>query len=227
MYGYLIQIKADYTEEEDYQLARRMRQRAAKLYLRGRNYVVRGLEVEYPGFLDSLQHDAVRSVASMEIADVPYLYWIGASWALAISISTSDLNLVAELHLVEPIMIKALELDPSWDDGSIHEFFITFDGGRSAAMGGSTVRAREHFEKALDISKGLKASPYVSLAESVSTQEQNAAEYTQMLNMALLVDPDATPESRLLNIITQRRARWLLDHIDDYFLLPDDDSSYE
>jgi hypothetical protein len=32
------------------------------------------------------------------------------------------------------------------------------------------------------------------------------------------VDPDANPETRLITILNQRRARWLLEHIDDYFL---------
>ena len=32
------------------------------------------------------------------------------------------------------------------------------------------------------------------------------------------LDPDAHPESRLGNLIMQRRARWLLAHTDDLFL---------
>jgi predicted anti-sigma-YlaC factor YlaD len=38
------------------------------------------------------------------------------------------------------------------------------------------------------------------------------------LEKALAVDPDADPGNRLANLVAQRRARWLLKHIDDLFL---------
>jgi predicted anti-sigma-YlaC factor YlaD len=35
---------------------------------------------------------------------------------------------------------------------------------------------------------------------------------------ALAVDPDDLPSYRLQNLIVQRRARYMLDHVDDYFV---------
>ncbi len=56
-------------------------------------------------------------------------------------------------------------------------------------------------------------------AESVAVPEQDAAMFQSMLNKALAVDPDANPDHRLANLIAQRRARWLLERIDDLFLI--------
>ena len=39
-----------------------------------------------------------------------------------------------------------------------------------------------------------------------------------MLEKALAVDADADPDHRLANLVAQRRAHWLLDHIDELFL---------
>jgi predicted anti-sigma-YlaC factor YlaD len=39
-----------------------------------------------------------------------------------------------------------------------------------------------------------------------------------MLERALRIDPDQHPETRLANLIAQRRARWMLGRIDDLFL---------
>jgi predicted anti-sigma-YlaC factor YlaD len=39
-----------------------------------------------------------------------------------------------------------------------------------------------------------------------------------LLEKALSIDPDADPSHRLLNVIAQRRARWLLERIDELFL---------
>ena len=47
---------------------------------------------------------------------------------------------------------------------------------------------------------------------------QNRAEFEEMLEKALAVDPDAVPELRLANTVSQRRAAWLLARADELFL---------
>ena len=86
------------------------------------------------------------------------------------------------------------------------------------AMGGSPERARQHFERAVALSGGQRASTFVSLAESVSVSEQDRAEFERLLESALAIDPDNAPSGRLANIIAQRRARRLQLKVDDLFL---------
>src|SRR5262249_2308361 len=113
---------------------------------------------------------------------------------------------------------RALELDESFEHGAIHEFFIAFDGSRSEAMGGSPVRARKHFERAVELNHGMKASAFVSLAESVAVGQQNLGEFKRFLEGALAISPDAVPALRLENTIAQRRAAWLLSRTDALFV---------
>jgi predicted anti-sigma-YlaC factor YlaD len=120
-----------------------------------------------------------------------------------------------------------LELDQDYNNGALHEFFITFDGSRSIAMGGSIERARAHFDRAVKLSEGKKASPYVSLAENVSVGQQNVKEFVKLLKKALAIDVDAKPEYRLENILLQRRASWLLSRIKDLFLITEEDTKLE
>ena len=47
--------------------------------------------------------------------------------------------------------------------------------------------------------------------------EQDRDEFVRLLEQALAIDPDAEPESRLVNIISQTRARWLMKEIDNLF----------
>ena len=84
-------------------------------------------------------------------------------------------------------------------------------------LGGSPERAREHFERAVELSDGLDAAPYVTLALGVSVPEENRAEFEDLLNRALAIDPDENTSQRLLNVVNQRRARLLLDVVDDLF----------
>ena len=87
-------------------------------------------------------------------------------------------------------------------------------------MGGSPERARQHFARAVELSEGMDASPYVTLASSVSVETQNRDEFERLLNDALAIDVDENPSNRLLNTIAQKRARLLLEHIDDLFFEP-------
>jgi predicted anti-sigma-YlaC factor YlaD len=94
-------------------------------------------------------------------------------------------------------------------------------------MGGSLKKAREHYRMALAVSKGRSATPYLSLATAVSVKEQNYAEYKELLGKALEIDPETVPENRLVNVLNQRKARWLLEHAGDFFLETEENAAPE
>ncbi len=220
-YGYaFVQCEGDYVEAKDLARATELRARARRLYLRALRYGLRGLEVRHPGFEAGLRSDALRdrTLAAMAKADVPLLYWTGAAWGAAISLSKEDASLTADQGLVEAMERRALALDEPFGQGAIHDFFIAFEGGRPPAAGGSVERARTHLERAVALSSGKRAAPYASFAETVSVGTQNRVEFEALLKKALAVEPDAVPELRLANAVSQRRAAWLLARADELFL---------
>ena len=85
---------------------------------------------------------------------------------------------------MEALIKRAYDLDEAWDDGSIHEFLISFES-RGAEMGGSLERARDHFNRAMELSRGRKIAPLVSFAENVCIQTQNRKEFDTLLDQAL------------------------------------------
>ncbi len=213
-----IHAEADKEKEADFERARYLRQRATKLYLRGRNYALAGLALDYQNFEKKLREDPQQVLRALSLKDVPLVYWAAAGWAGAISTNLSNMSLVAELPLVEAMMRRALELDENFNDGAIHEFFITYEGSRSGGMGGSAERAVEHFDRVVTLTQGKKASPYVALASSVAVRKQDYKFFKELLNKALAVDPDAVLKWRLANILAQEKAQWLLDHSPELFL---------
>ena len=58
----------------------------------------------------------------------------------------------------------------------------------------------------------------MAFAEAVSIPTQNREEFIYLLNKALEIDPDKNPQTRLVNLIAQRKAHRLLDHV-DYLIL--------
>lgn len=214
-YAYLLQDDASRLEATDRNGARALNQRASRLYLRGRDYALRGLEVAHPGFGAEMNRDLPAALASTDRDDAPFLYWAAAGQAGALTADKGNAELIADLPRAGAMMERVLVLDDGYDAGAAHEFFISYEASRP---GGSVARAREHYARAEALAQGRRASVYVSLAEGVSVQEQNLAEFQSLLARAQAVDIERAPQNRLVNVLSQRRAQWLREHAGDLFL---------
>jgi len=208
-------LEIEQTQPEE---ARRLKLRAKNLYLRGHAYALRAIELKQENFVNGLRQDPDATLAVFSKQDIPALYWFSLSWVAAIAADKSDMELVADLNLVEPIMRKCLELDESFDQGGLHTFMITYQGERSPVQGGGAEKARMHFTRAEELAGATNISPLVSLAESVSISEQNRVEFESLLNQALDFNVDTHLPTRLANLVAQRRARLLLSRTDSLFL---------
>ena len=219
-YAYaFVQEDGDELMATDLAAAQALQARARRLYLRARDYGLRGLEVRHPGFGAALGGDPAKAAAQTDRADVPLLYWTAASWSAAIALGKDDPALIGDLPKVEAMIDRAVALDESWDHGALHTFLISYEMARPGAPD-AAARAQREFERAVAESGGRLAAPYVAYAEAVPVQRQQAAEFRRVLAEALAINPDADPPDRLANLVAQRRARWLLSQVDDLFLKP-------
>jgi predicted anti-sigma-YlaC factor YlaD len=222
-YAYaFVQQEADEMESRDLAAAEALRARARRLHLRAQGYGLRGLEAKHPGFGRSLTADPAGAVKAMTREDVPFLYWTATSWAAAISLSKDQPDLVAKLPAVEAMIDRALELDDAFERGAIHTFLIAYEMSRPGAPGDPAERARARFDRAVALSGGQDAAPFVALAEAVSVQRQDVKEFESLLGRAMAMDADGHPDTRLANLVMQRRARWLLSRKADLFLVEGD-----
>lgn len=214
-----LQTPAVMLPESEYKMQELVFKRAKNLYLRGRNIILSGLENNFPGFRESLKkRDFSKALDATTRKDAPLLYWAGAGWLGAYAIDPFDMDLGMTLPAAAALMERVFKLDRNFADGAIHEFYILYYGSLPEYMGGSAAKAREHFDQALTVSNGKSTTAYLSLATTVSIKEQNLAEFKALLNKALAMDADLVPEKRLVNILNQRKAKWLLEHVEDYFL---------
>lgn len=208
---------ADRVEDKDVQAGKLLRARAKRMFLRARGYGFDAMELALPGSRailtgnDREKREALLARAQKK--DVPTLYWLAAAWGEAVANAKDDMQLVGDLPVVAALMKRALALDESWDEGSIHEFFITYD----ASQGDGKAAAKKHFERAIELSHNKKLSPYVSYAEAVCVDAQDKKEFVRLLDKVLAFDVDSDPDHRLVNMIAQRRARWLMSRIQDLF----------
>jgi hypothetical protein len=196
--------------------AKEMRARGAAMYERARGYCLRALESRHPGAAKQLSTDAPAVLPAMTAADVPALYWTAVAWGGALTLTDNPFTRIAELTTVRALFARALQLDESWEAGAIHEAMIAVES-LPVLLGGSPVRAREHFDRAVALSRGDSAFAYLTLATGVAQPAKNRAEFERLLRSAIAVDPSRRPSLRLANLIAQKRARFLLSQIDQLF----------
>lgn len=210
-----VEPEAEALPASEFEPAQRLRARALRLHLRALGYCHRALEIRLPGAVRRLSSDPEAALARAQARDVELLYWTGASWGSAIALGLERADLSADFPAVRALFARALVLDASFDRGALHEAMISIEA--IELLGGSAERARQHFERALALSSGRRASPHVTWARSVPVAQQRRREFREELERALAIDPEASPPDRLSNLLAQARARRLLERIDELF----------
>jgi len=201
--------------------------RAKQLYLRGHRILVDALELRHRGFAAAAENEdnLRRFIQRFRRRDVPLLYWIVASGLAAYSLDVFDFELAANIPKWHLMIERAFELDPDFGGATLDEFLVLYFASLPEILGGSTERARFHFARAMEKTGGTSTSALISYAFSISRPEQDFYTFEERLLGVLAIDPDDNPSTRLLTVLDQRRARWLLDNAYLYFScrpFPDD-----
>jgi len=213
-----VQQKSERLEPVDLAASEVQRRRAQKLFLRARGYGLRALELEHPGFEQALRADPRAAARELGRDEVERAYWLAAAWGGALTQAKDSPALLADQPIVEALLDRALELDEAFQDGALHTLLVSYEASRPGGGRGWEERSRAHFARAVELSRGLRAGPYVALAESVCIQGQKKAEFDELIGKALAIDADAFPDARLENLVLQARARWLASREAELFL---------
>ena len=206
-----VAFDAEKLESQDAKAAQRLRERAARLYLRANQHAMRALENSLPGFKQALIQNDLQLLARLRQDQVGLAYWAAASWGGFISLSKDDPDKVADLPLAVNLAALAWKKNPDFNRGALTSLMGTFESSRP---GGSMVLAEKYFDQAIVQSKGESAGPWVAKAEGIALKRQDQKVFTQWLNEALQI---AKNHRNLENEVMRERATWLLDMVDDLF----------
>jgi predicted anti-sigma-YlaC factor YlaD len=207
----------DELEARDLQASLALHHRALLLYVRARGYGMRALEARHPNFQARLRSTQGAAAAELDATDAKAIYWTGAAWAAAISLDKDSADAVADLPLVDALLMRLAVLDPDYDHGALDSLLMSWEGARIGVRDPQQ-QVRVHFERAVKLSGGQKAGPYVTFAEVACVRAQDRKQFTALLQQALAIDPALRPQWQLENLLMQRRARWLLTQTDQLFI---------
>ena len=219
-----VQTPAEMLPLDRYDEEIRELKRAKDLYLRGADILYSGLEKKYPGFGGSYRAGTLDTFLAKTVkADVPYLYWAVAGVLSAFSLDSFNMDLGVRIPELKAMIERAYVLDPDFNNGTLDDFFIIFYSALPESLGGNKTVVDEHFKKAVEKSKGLSASPYVSYANSVCIPAQDYETFKDKLQTALKINPDEDSSNRLVNTLSLQKARYMLSNAGQYFIMLDDD----
>lgn len=192
-------------------------ERASRIYLRARDYGFQRLE-RTRAFRDGIPKKEADFVARLQYIrpeEVPTLFWTAFAWGGWVNLNRDDPQAVFDLSKVKAMMNRVLELDETYFFGSAHLFWGSIYGSIPPMLGGDPNKAREHFQKALEISgeKFLIAQVYYAQYYAVTTLDE--ALFEDLLNQVIAAPVDILPGYELLTQVARRKARDLLARKDE------------
>ena len=195
-------------------------ERAAGLFRRGRDYGRQALVRRRAAVAPLLDAPLTRFTdidADLRAEDLPFVFWAASSWGAWIGANVGSMAALADLPRVIHLMTWVLERDEAYRGGSPHVFLGVYHASLPPMLGGDPEAARQHFERALDLTRGADLMVRVHMARTYARQIFDRELYVDLLEEVLTRPVDTVPEFTLQNAIAQRLARRLLEDVDDYF----------
>lgn len=202
--------EADRVESDSIQKATHLRTRAAKMLMRAKNIGWRTLRSQYPTLEVQLQRESTGKVQKLASEHVGLAYWVMTSWAGAISLSKDSPDLVADLPQVIRLAELAWQSQPQFDKGALASMMGTLE---LAKPNGKPEVAEKYFDLSIQW-RSDQISPMVSKAENWAVATRNKKAFILLLQQAIDVSAKQTD---LTNTVMRRRAKWLLDNVDNLF----------
>lgn len=214
MYGSaFVQDPASNLPDERFEERKAAFDRAAVFYHKGFGILSDALNRGHPGLVDSVATggDKASQAALSQLgkADVPLLYWCSASILAAFSMNPLDFQSAHYLAAAPRFLLRAADLDPAWNHGSIFSLLMAYYAGMPDYLGGDMAKALGYYDRARAYS-GDSASLQLSYARSICLPKGDEAGFKAALAKVLAVDLKTAGDSRLETVLAQRSARLLL-----------------
>lgn len=196
--------------------------RAKLHYLKGRDYILNVFEARFPGFKSAVlgsDEEAIKSaVENLTANDVNACYWASAGALAAFSLDPLDPIALGSLKGPVAMLEKAASFDPDYSNGAIWDVLAQFYVSAPSDFGGDYERGQYCYEQAMRASDGKTAGIYITYAECFCKPNGDREGYLKSLNEALKINPDDDESSRLMTIISQNKAKRLINTVDNYFI---------
>jgi len=147
---------------------------------------------------------------------VGYLFWGAYGWATWIQFQEGAPAAMADLPVVESIMLRVVELDETYYYGGAHIFLGSYYGSRPRIYGGKPDASRRHFERALEINKRKFLLTQVAYAQTYARMMFDRELYLDLLT-EVLAQPLQNTDMASSNKLAKVTAEKLIKKVDEFF----------
>jgi hypothetical protein len=193
-------------------------ERAVNMSIKARDYGI-SLIKRVPA-LEKMNGQSLDEI-EQELAKIPpsrvgNLFWGAYGWAVWIQYQEGAPAALADLPIVEQIMLRVVELDESYNHGGAHIFLGSYYGSRPQMYGGNPEASREHFERALTINHRKFLLTQVAYARTYARLMYDRDLYLKLLTEVInrpLTDSNMAASNKLAKVMAIK----LLAGIDEFF----------
>lgn len=222
-FGFVME-NAEKALDEDYQTGIDLYKEANKYFERavflGNKYLI----IKYPIFDDWLRQNIYSDIEFTK-DDVEALYWLAAAYGGAVSSSRGNPQWVIHLPKVGQLIEKALELNPTWNYGSLYSVMISYattisdtperDWDMNGYIGGYNRFGKESDVSGYYNSNGVREREYVGLNiatnyYNLSLKASNGMDLSSHLSYAenvLVLQQNRSEFIKLLNLVIKSKEK--------------------
>lgn len=193
--------------------------RASRLTRRARTYALKAMCESYRpacGWPDATYDEFVATLDGIGPKKAEFLYTYGFASLAYLRAHSSDWSSLAELPQIEALFKHYLDISGDEVNGSVFTYMGILLTLRPPALGGEPERAREYFERAIEMSEGKDLSAKVEFARGYAKLLYERELHDRLLNEVVAADPYQDGFT-LSNVMAQEDAAALLAEADDYF----------
>jgi hypothetical protein len=203
-------------EEADHQ-----KQRAYLMYRRARDLTLRAMRVRDDGIDKVVHGDPDRLMAYLREEyddpedDVELLLWTGVAWGSTIN-NAPGMDEMVDLPAAKAIALRAIELDPGYENGAALGLLGGFECSYPEALGGDWKKGRAYFERALSASGRRDHIHLFNYARTYAINSLDKPLFVSLMR-EILDSGDRGADVRMSNKVARRRAARYLAHMSEWF----------
>lgn len=195
-------------------------ERASGLYLRARDYGIkalgeRGVRLKNAQDRKEELREVLHTLGKEELEP---LFWVTVSWNAWINLNLDKPAALAQLGVSQALLERVMEIDATYFQGLPHILMGVSLSARPPMLGGNVEQARQHFEKALELSHGKFFLAQYYFARYYAVRVQDKALFLRLTGEIEKMNPGELRDVCLINSVVQHKARQLRGRVDEFFL---------
>lgn len=195
-----------------------LKQTVSQHYLKGAEYGLMALEVNYPDC--RLQLKNVNTVdqflQSVSEDDIHALFWYGFNLGAWVNLNIDSIRAMSRAHIAQRIMDRVVEMDPGYSHGFAHLFLLSYHAIKPPMLGGRPDLALSHYHSLKNIAGNDFLLADLFYARYYLHQMKDKEKFEKVLNK-IIQNTRRVKKYALYNQVAENRAAIYLSQMDQLF----------